>query len=100
MEQRAPVSVVRRQMAHDVKYIFGIRLELARDFFGRFLLAVAQNFLDAPLQFQDTRGRLLPRFDARLMIGVDVDEAGVKADSAFVKGDKRADVEGIDLGDR
>ena len=57
---------------------------------------------DSQLQIEHGSGRLLARFDSRLVIGVDVDQFRIETDRAFVEGDQRSDRRPRDLihGDR
>src|SRR4051812_46032869 len=70
------------QMPKNMENIFGIGVQFARDFFGR-LARKTGNVFDARLQFENAGRCFFPGFDARLMIGVDIDQAGVKADRPF-----------------
>ena len=76
----------------------------ARDLLGRpdapgFALASAAS--DLRLQREHGGRRLLARLDARLVVGVDVDERRVEADRALVERDEHARrVRGVDVGDR
>ena len=45
---------------------------------------------------QESGGGLFAGFDAGLVVGVDVDQAGVEGHGAFERGDEGAEVEGID----
>ena len=49
-------------------------------------------------RLEHCRGRFLPRFDARLVIRVDVHQRRVKADRTLIEGDQRADVNGVTSG--
>ena len=71
-------------MSQNVKDIFSIGFQRSGDFLRRFP-CIAQVFLDPVLKLQDASGCLLAGFDTRLMVCIDVDQAGIKADRPFVK---------------
>src|ERR1043165_6378018 len=78
-------------MAKDMENVFRIGVELAGDFFGSFAPKLGTVF-DSLLQFENARRRFFTGFNARLVIGVDVDQTCVKPDRAFVESDQGANL--------
>ena len=87
-------------MSQNMKDIFRIRLERLCDFLRGFSRLGAQTFLNPLLKLEHARRRLLPRFDAGLMVGVDVHDGGIESDRALIQGNERADVERVHFRDR
>ena len=75
-------------MAQDMKDIFGfvLRADALRDLFGA-AAAILQYRQDMALHFDDALRGFFARLDARLVVGVDANQAGVKPDGALEQSD-------------
>ena len=51
------------------------------------------------LELQQFARRLLTRFHAGLIVGIDVNERTVIADCALIERDQQCDIKSVDLGD-
>src|SRR5260370_21280728 len=80
-------------MLQDVENVLRVGVDRARDFLGRFSSATGKFLAHIILKLQQSCRRLLSRFHARLMVGVDVNERSVKANRAFLKRDQCANVD-------
>src|SRR5437763_17117467 len=79
-------------MLQDMKHVLRIGVDRTRDFLRRFA-ARRQLFVDFALQLQKLSRGLLSRFNAWLMIRVDLHQRSIKSYRAFVKGDQSSNAE-------
>lgn len=73
---------------------FWVCLEGGGDGFCGAVAVFGEGVTHAGEDLEEVAGGFFACFDAGLVVGVDVDEAGVEGDGAFVEGDEEADVEG------